>query len=136
MPKQWVYLLSLIVVLVSMMLVMWLGPVIETRFFPVYSRFTVETANEVEGGTEVQFRFTKYRECPARGWAWFIGDFGAVSRQVEARPTENAVIRPLGEAVSNTHFIAATPDDIRHSMFAEIYSRCHIFWLTRTVVYP
>jgi hypothetical protein len=126
----------IITVLLSTMLFMWVGPAAETRFFPVYSKFTVVEAIEVEGGTMARFRFTKYRECYARGWAWFIGDFGAISRQVEVRPIDEPIIRPLGDAVSNPYFIAATPDQVRDQMHAEIFSRCHLLWLTRSVVYP
>lgn len=123
-------------ILLTFLLTAWVGPAVETRFFPVYSKFVVEEVRVVEGGTMARFRFTKYRECNARGWAWFIGDFGAISRQVEVRPTDDPIIRPMGESVSNPYFIAAAPEQVRDQMHAEIYSRCHPLWLTRSVVYP
>ncbi len=131
------WLLAVIAVLLSIMAVAFVGPAVETRFFPVYSRFVVVTAEDHEGGTLATFRFTKYRQCDARGWAWFIGEFGAVSRQVEVKPAEGIrQDRPLGASVSSPYVIAAAPDDVRNRMHAEIYSRCHGLWLTRSVVYP
>lgn len=129
--------LTIIAVVVSAMLAYFIGPAIETRFLPVYSRFEVESAEPVEGGTLVSFRFTKYRTCEARGWAWYIGEFGAVSRQVEISPAQAiSRNRPLGESVSSPYIMAASPDEIRTQMHAEIYSDCGLPWYTRSVVYP
>lgn len=128
---------SLIVVMVSVMLLLWVGPAVETRFFPVYSRFEVVTAAPAEGGTIATFKFTKYRDCEARGWAWYIGEFGAISRQVEVKPVkETSPMRKIGERVSSPHLIAAEPEQVRDEMHAEILSYCHPFWLTRSVVRP
>lgn len=134
--KSWLFWLSIITILLATMLLQWIGPIVETRFFPVYSRFAVEDIRAAEGGTEARFRFTKFRDCDARGWAWYVGDFGATSRQVEVKSTENAVDRPLGMFVSNPYFIAADPNQVSNEMYVEIHSRCHPFWLTVSVVYP
>lgn len=128
---------SLIVVMVSIMLLLWVGPAVETRFFPVYSRFQVVSAEPVEGGTVATFRFTKYRDCEARGWAWYIGEFGALARQVEInRVNGTSARRKPGLTVSSPYFIAATPDQVRNDMQAEILSYCHPFWPSRSVVRP
>lgn len=128
---------SMIVVMISVMLVLWVGPAAETRFFPVYSRFEVVTAEKSPEGTIATFKFTKYRDCEARGWAWYVGEFGAVSRQVEVKPVDGSVpSRKVGPNVSSKHLIAADPQQVRDDMYAEIYTRCHPFWLTRSVVRP
>ncbi len=130
-------LVTFIVVLMAVMLCLWTGPAIETRFFPVYSRFEVLTADKTEGGTIATFKFTKYRDCEARGWAWYVGEFGAVARQVEARPVKDiSARRPVGVSVSAPYLIDAEPDQVRGEMQAEILSYCHPFWLTRSVVRP
>lgn len=121
----------------SIMFVMWVGPAFETRFFPVYSRFEVLTAEKVEDGTIATFKFTKYRDCAPRGWAWYIGEFGAISRQVEVKAVGGAKPnRKLGPNVSSRHLIAAEPQQVRDDMYAEILSDCHGLWLTRSVVRP
>ncbi len=130
-------LIALITVLLSTMLFLWTGPAIETRFFPVYSHFEVVTADKAEGGTIATFKFTKYRDCEARGWAWYVGEFGAVARQVEVRPVKDiSVRRPVGPSISAPYLIAAEPDQVRDQMQAEILSYCHPLWLTRSVVRP
>lgn len=127
-----------IIAAVSMtMLAFYVGPTVETRLFPVYSRFDVVTTEPVEGGTLATFRFVKYRDCDARGWAWYIGEFGAVSRQIEVVPSQEiSRARPLGEGITSPYIIAAEPDDVRTQMHAEIYSDCGMPWYTRSVVYP
>lgn len=128
---------SLIVVMVSVMLVLWVGPAAETRFFPVYSRFDVVSAEPAEGGTIATFKFTKYRDCEARGWAWYIGEFGALARQVEIKNVQGvSKRRKLGPTTSLPYLIAAEPDQVRSEMHAEILSYCHPLWLSRSVVRP
>lgn len=128
---------SLIVVMVSVMLVLWVGPAAETRFFPVYSRFEVVSAEPAEGGTIATFKFTKYRDCEARGWAWYVGEFGALARHVEVRHVNGiSPRRKLGEGVTSPYLIAAEPDQVRNEMHAEVLSFCHPLWLSRSVVRP
>lgn len=128
---------SMIVVMISVMLVLWVGPAAETRFFPVYSRFEVVTAEKSPDGTIATFKFTKYRDCEARGWAWYVGEFGALSRQVEVKHVNGiSTRRKLGEGITSPYLIAAEPDQVRNEMHAEILSRCHPLWLSRSVVRP
>lgn len=114
------------------------GPTIETRFFPVYSRFELVSVQSVDGKTVGQFQYEKRRQCPAQGFAWFAGEFGATSRQVEVMPTEQrAASQPLGMHTTVPYvFVGTSPDQVRSSMRAEIYNRCHPFWITRTEIYP
>lgn len=126
-----------IVLLMSIMLTAWVGPALETRFFPVYSRFDILTMEKNEAGVAVVFKYVKYRDCAPRGWAWYVGEFGAVSRQVEVKPVNGVPpSRAVGPNISSKHLIAAEPQQVRDDMYAEIYTRCHPFWLTRSVVRP
>ena len=114
------------------------GPAIETRFFPVHGHFELVSVAAKDGNTVGQFKYEKRRECPAQGFAWFAGEFGATSRQVEVMPAERrSSVQPLGTHVTVPYvFVGTTPDQVRSSMRAEIYNRCHPFWLTRTEIYP
>lgn len=113
------------------------GPAIETRFFPVYSKFALVSASEKDGGTVAQFRYEKLRECPAQGFSWYVGELGAASRQVVVEPIK-PLNRPrsVGEHVTTPYLMDV---DIRHlvdGMRAEIFNRCHPFWISRTEIYP
>lgn len=116
-----------------------IGPVIETRYFPVYSKFTITKMEEVDEGMNFTARFTKYRNCDPQGFAWYIGDLGTGARVVPARgvvPSTGAVHRPVG-----THLVGPvllkdiTMSDVPY-LYAEIYHHCHPLWVTRSVIYP
>lgn len=117
------------------------GPLIEERFFPVYSKFTIVEAVNVPGGVRAVFRFTKWRNCDPseRGIAWYHGDEGSGFTQLR---TENlgppAVLpRPIGTQRTNPWLFQGIDElDLRSEVFAEVYARCHPLWITRTVVFP
>ncbi|WP_185983169.1 hypothetical protein [Aureimonas mangrovi] len=60
--------LAIIAAVTVAMLAYLIGPAAETQFFPVYSRFTIESIAPSGEGSLVSFRFTKNRDCDARGW--------------------------------------------------------------------
>lgn len=117
------------------------GPWLETKWYPVYSKFTIIRMEKV-GDTQsrVVFRFTKLRQCEPQGSAWFFGEPGAFFRQIRTtieRPKGvDSVIRPLGTHISNPYVMDVSVEQIASATYAEIYSRCHPFWLTRSVIYP
>lgn len=129
--------LGFLFVIVLTMVGFMVGPAVETRFFPVYSRFELLSAEETDGGTVAQFRYEKKRQCPAQGFAWYVGELGAASRQVLVRPTERPnAPRGLGIHVTTPYLIDAEMRQVQGGMRAEIFSRCHPFWVTRTEIYP
>jgi len=117
-----------------------LGPELETRFFPVYSKFEIERIRPIDAtSSEVVFRYTKYRECAPQGFSWYMGEPGAAFRQMKVIPSdpdESPPIRPLGKNLSVPYVIDATPDQIRDRTFGEIFNRCHFAWSSRSVIYP
>ena len=126
-------LFTIVLVMVGFMV----GPAIETRFFPVYSRFELVEATETEGGTIARFQYEKLRECPAQGFAWYIGELGAASRQVPVTPVKRInQPRSVGVHVTTPYLIEAELRQVKGGMRAEIFSRCHPFWTTRTEIYP
>lgn len=114
------------------------GPAIETKFFPVYGKFELIDVKSVNGSTVGQFSYEKLRPCEAQGFAWFAGEFGATSRQVEVLPVERrSTTHPVGFHLTVPYvFVGASPEQVKSSMRAEIYNRCHPFWVSRTEIYP
>lgn len=134
-------LLTVALIVLAGLTALTLGPVVETRFFPVYSKFRINTLVETpDGGSAVTFAFTKLRDCQPAGINWFIGEPGGAYRQIEllsTRPTGGPPVnRPLGDHISNIYTIDVAPDVLRDQGFASIYSNCHPFWVTRSVIYP
>lgn len=134
------HVLSFAAVIVAAGGVLTLGPYIETRFFPVYSKFEIVKIDETpSGGSRVVFRYTKLRSCPPSGFMWFIGEPGGAFRQVDilsARPPGARVNRPLGENTSVPYEIDVPPQELLERGFATIYNNCHALWTTRSVIYP
>lgn len=126
------FLFTIVLVMVAFMV----GPAVETRFFPVYSRFELLSAEPGQGGTVAQFRYTKLRECPAQGFAWYVGELGAGSRQFTVKPTQRLnTPRSVGDHITSPYLMDLDLGQVR-SMRAEVFNRCHPFWVTRTEIYP
>lgn len=133
--------LSLIALLLGVGAVFLLGPPIETRLFPVYSKFAIaHIVGTPDGGSMVTFGFTKLRNCTPAGITWFIGEPGGAYRQIELlsdRPAGTPIVnRPLGYHLSAAYKIDVAPDVLRDQGFASVYSNCHPFWITRSIIYP
>lgn len=117
-----------------------LGPTLETKLFPVYSKFEiVELAAEPEVKTRVVFSYVKLRSCEPVGVNWFMGEPGAAYRQVEMlslNPPKVGNSRPVGFNLTVPYLIDVTPDVLQSRAFANIYSNCHPFWTTQSNIYP
>ena len=117
------------------------APWLETRWMPVYSKFKVISIERVsDTQSRVVFRFEKLRQCEPQGSAWLFGEPGAAFRQlritIERPHGIDSIIRPVGVHVSNPYLMDTSVEQIASATFAEIYSRCHPFWLTRSEIYP
>ncbi len=129
---------NLTIVILSILAITVLGPEIETRWFPVYSKFRIlKIEPGPEGGSTVTVEFSKFRNCIPQGYAWYNGDFGNNYRQLEVtsrRPNPSPSL-PIGRTHS-TLDVRITPDEFASGIWAETFSRCHPFWVTRSVVFP
>lgn len=120
--------------------VLTVGPAIETRFFPVFTKFEIASVSETaDGGSLVVVKFTKARYCEPAGYAWFMGrrDAGQFS-EIEVRSVTmgNSVGRPVGSQTSAPFEVAAKPEDLNH-VFVNVFSRCPFQpWITKSEVYP
>lgn len=116
-----------------------IGPTLETRWFPVYSKFKIVTIESKDSGIVATFEYVKRRNCDPQGYAWYNGDLSTGFKQLNVRSTrtEAGQSRPLGQHVTTPMFIdGVTLTDMANQVVAELYSRCHPLWLTRSVVYP
>lgn len=129
--------LGILFISVMVMVAGTVGPAVETRFFPVYSRFELIRADATAEGTVAQFRYVKLRECPAQGFSWYVGELGAASRQVVVEPTRPLnQPRSVGEHITTPYLMDVDLRHIKDGMRAEIFNRCHPFWISRTEIYP
>lgn len=112
------------------------GPWIETKYFPVYSKFTIVESQQTPEGLQMVARFTKKRNCDPQGYGWFVGDFGAL-RQVRLHTLPGYTIhRPLGTQLTQPFVVKELTVADLANIYAEVYHRCHPLWITRTVIYP
>jgi len=132
------FILSSVAALVLYMGVFTIGPYVETKLFPAYSKFQLASVEPYgDGQSRVVFGYTKYRQCEPQGFSWFAGELGASYRQLAFRAEgDPGPARPLGANITRHYIIDVRPDVLRDGVFAEIYSRCHPFWVTRSEIYP
>jgi hypothetical protein len=120
--------------------VMVFGPVLETYLYPAYSRFEVVSIEPTKDGqTRARFRFTKHRACVPHGFTWFSGEAGAEYREVDVVINQDKSlppVRPIGEQLTSEYILGVEPSVLERGVYAEIYSRCHPFWITTSIVYP
>lgn len=115
-----------------------IGPELESRFYPVYDKFVILTITPIKPGwVRVQFRSTKYRICAPRGFVWFEGQADETSRIVDYDIVgERDGLLPEGDFVSLPYDMNVTEEELRTTVYAEVFSKCHFLWLTKSVVYP
>lgn len=133
------FMLSSVAAMVLYMGVATIGPYLESKVWPAYSRFTIESIEPYgENQSRVVFSYWKYRMCEPQGFAWFAGDLGLSYRQLTMRSdaTRATPPRPLGYNLSQPYIVDVEPNALRDGTFAEIYSRCHPFWVSRSSIYP
>lgn len=118
------------------------APFVETRMFPVYSKFHVLTAVQTPDGVVASFDFEKYRECEPKGLTWFLGEIGISTAVTTSAPEGTRGPRPLGRNVSSPYLLEGiTLEDLDTQVIAQLRNQCSIFgvqlpWVTVSDVYP
>lgn len=132
------WLFSILFVMVLVLVVFTVGPMVETKYFPVYSKFTITNAVPTPEGLRVIASFTKFRNCNPQGYAWYLGDFGMGMRQLTTiqHIPYIPVNKPLGTQTTRPFEIKDLRIEDLPNVSAEIYNRCHPLWITRSVIYP
>ena len=130
----------LLLAIAFMPFVLTVGPLIETRYFAVFSKFQILSKELVSPGhTRVVVAFNKVRNCEPAGYAWFLGkrDSGQFSEiEVRSITMGNSVGRPVGLQTSAPFEVTATPDEL-DNVFVNVFSRCPFQpWITKSEVFP
>lgn len=129
-------LLSMTMILVFFAVV----PEMETKFYPVYSKFRLVNAQQVGDKTIASFEFTKFRNCAPQGFGFYAGELGATAQQLSVRVRASDLRRlpvPLGTQISAPYEIEGiTAKELSNTVYAIVYSHCHFLWITRSVIFP
>lgn len=134
-PTFWVMLF-----LAMLPFILTLGPVVETRYFPVFKDFRLVSIDRLEPGrSRVVVAFQKVRNCEPAGYAWFRGSrHGDEFSEIEVRSVTmgNSVGRPVGPQLSAPFEVTANPEDLSN-IFVNVFSRCPFQpWISKTEAYP
>jgi hypothetical protein len=111
-----------------------LGPMTETKFWPVYGKFRIVDMDDLQDGLRIVARFEKKRNCDPQGYGWYLGEFG-IMKQVVTRSGDLVVHRPIGIQLGTFFIKDLTTKDVPY-LYAEVYHHCHPLWITRTIIYP
>lgn len=131
-------------VVAALILIFTIGPWVETRLFPAVSKLNILTMTpNAAGDTIITASFDKKRDCEYIGIAWFHGRRGSdmgferVPLILQRREGDtSSPNRPMGRQQAGPWIIAIPPAEIAGNSFAELYHRCHPFWVSRTEFYP
>lgn len=134
---------SAAVIFVSTILTVYtVGPGIETYFFPVVSKLTIEKMEAIDDGSAtVDAYFTKLRNCEYIGIAWYRGQrdggFARVPLVLTRAPgDDSSPNRPVGAQRSGPWLVSMPVSEIKANSFVELKHQCHPFWVTTTEFYP
>ncbi|WP_438752078.1 hypothetical protein [Pararhizobium sp. O133] len=118
------------------------GPVLETRYWPVVSKLQILSIDATaDGQTRIDAAFRKLRDCEYLGLSWFVGDrpneFERVAVQLMRQAGDtSSPDRPVGYQRAGPWIVGLSPDDLKGRSFARLTHRCHPFWPTTTEFFP
>lgn len=120
------------------------APTVETKFFPVYSKFTVKTALQTPEGVLATFDFVKNRECQSKGLTWYLGEVGASTAVNVEAPEGVRSPRPIGPNTTSPYLIEGiTLADLETNVIAQLRNQCsdnwfgiQLPWFSVSDVYP
>lgn len=115
------------------------GPVIESKAFPVISHFRIAEIRALPDPNTLSFRpaFRKTRECRYLGMTWFVkDDKGQIARhQVQlSKDTYEPTTSPPGEILGSWWDVGVSDGD--REMFGVLHHSCGLPWESRSVVGP
>lgn len=119
-----------------------IGPLAESKYFPVVGKLEIITVNDAGGGKSyITAQFTKKRDCEYIGVAWYrIMPNGVLERisMITHRQEgdTSSPNRPLGKTVAGPWEVSMPHTQVRGLSVVEVFHRCHPFWTTRTPFYP
>ena len=123
-------------VLVLLAVFWWIGPDVETKYWPVVRPLTITRTEAVDADhTRIWVRFEKNRGCQPVGVYWYRGRRGRPFDQigfVVERPNggQRFVNRPLGDQTAGPWVIEAAAGEIGNNVFADAQHSCNPAWTT------
>lgn len=113
-----------------------LGPLIETRFFPVSSTFT-PTLVQMSGVDQSRLEgfATKHRGCTFLGLDWYIGIQGEGASRVSSSFLDRPQIRSPGVLSWTDLRVGLNPVELCGHSYAYVEHSCHPFWITRSLFF-
>ena len=131
------------VIIMGVIFSVWaVGPSLENRYFPVVSKLKIaDLRADSDGNAIIMAEFTKVRNCEYLGVAWYRGSRNQgfervpviLQRRAGDRSNPN---RPLGTQRSGPWLVGMPVVEIDGNSFAELFHRCHPFWISKTDFYP
>ena len=110
------------------------GPLVETRLFPVFTGTRVIAERRDDAGVEFHLEFRKRRQCEFIGLAWYAGP---TRLPVQFEPEEplppRALTRPIGEHRAGPWRLPGLAS-LRGTRAVALH-RCHPLWITITDFY-
>lgn len=120
--------------------VLYFGPSIETKLFPVMGnpddleltsiKPESATTTLIEGNT------TRKRNCDFRALYWYIGVRGGRAAATTVEFREPAKVRDTGEMIFGPWLIHATPDQLRLNSYADALHQCYMSFFGWRIAYP
>lgn len=119
-----------------------IGPIIESRIFPVIDKLHIlEAQKQADGALRIKVWANKLRMCEYVGISWYRGSASTSFTRVPIILKRTIDIpqdptRPLGPQVMGPWYISLSIEELYNNSFAEITYRCHILWPTVNRVFP
>ena len=109
-----------------------LGPMLESRFFPVVRDARVVNVHETPGGVQLFASFRKVRQCEFIALVWYDGP---VRFSVEFEPDAQDAprTRPTGDQFAGPWLVRGLGAITGSHAFT--YHRCHPLWVTISTFY-
>lgn len=136
---------SFVLFVAGLYLVVRLGPLTETAWFPVISKLSILSINAGDNPntTLVDLKYQKFRTCEYLGLSWYYVDLKGSEMPVAVDTTPNTsdasgkvlVTRAPG-SYEGHWLVSIPPDQLIGRSHVQIAYRCHPLWVTIAELYP
>lgn len=142
MPRVYTIFFAVCWFILASLFILAVMPVMETKFFPVYSKFVITSATQTPDGVVATFDFVKYRDCEPKGLSWYLGEIGPSTTVNASAPEGTRNPRPIGVNHSSPYLLEGiTLEDLRTQVIAQLRNQCTVFgvplpWTSVSDIYP
>ena len=123
-----------------LLVMLYFGPQIESRLYPVTAHVVIEKHEVVSPTkTRIWVSFKKERDCKFLALSWYLGNrddrFSRSWLKFEDDDDDSAPTRPPGKQLAGPWIVGVPVDDLLKNSFADARHQCHPLWETRTEFY-